>query len=109
MNTALQSPGASAVIYGGVEAKGVAFDGVADALQVPQTDIRLSFASAFIPTTIGTYKTSSGVVFSNNRFDILLFPTFRERSHRANLALLKRHLGKAAQLAAMQLVHALGA
>ena len=41
VNTALQSPGASAVIYGGVEAQGIVFDGVAEALQVPQTDIRL--------------------------------------------------------------------
>lgn len=41
VNTALKTPGASAVIYGGVEAAGVAFDGVADALAVPQTDLRL--------------------------------------------------------------------
>ncbi|MDP3799537.1 MAG: formate-dependent phosphoribosylglycinamide formyltransferase [Polaromonas sp.] len=41
VNTALRSPGASAVIYGGVDAKGVVFDGVADALRVPNTDIRL--------------------------------------------------------------------
>ena len=41
VNTALKSPGASAVIYGGVEAQGIVFDGVAEALRVPQTDIRL--------------------------------------------------------------------
>jgi phosphoribosylglycinamide formyltransferase 2 len=41
VNTALRSPGASAVIYGGVEATGIVFDGVADALRVPNTDIRL--------------------------------------------------------------------
>jgi len=41
VNTALKSPGASAVIYGGVDAKGIVFDGVADALRVPNTDIRL--------------------------------------------------------------------
>ncbi len=41
VNTALKSPGASAVIYGGVEAHGIVFDGVAEALQVPNTDIRL--------------------------------------------------------------------
>jgi phosphoribosylglycinamide formyltransferase 2 len=41
VNTALKSPGASAVIYGGVEAKGIVFDGVAEALRVPNTDIRL--------------------------------------------------------------------
>ncbi|HWS75676.1 MAG TPA: formate-dependent phosphoribosylglycinamide formyltransferase [Quisquiliibacterium sp.] len=41
VSTALRSPGASAVIYGGVEAKGVVFDGVADALSEPGTDLRL--------------------------------------------------------------------
>ena len=41
VNTALRNPGASAVIYGGVDAKGVVFDGVDEALRVPGTDIRL--------------------------------------------------------------------
>ncbi|MDB5884805.1 MAG: formate-dependent phosphoribosylglycinamide formyltransferase [Polaromonas sp.] len=41
VDTALKSPGASAVIYGGVDAVGIVFDGVADALRVPGTDIRL--------------------------------------------------------------------
>ncbi len=41
VNTALSSPGASAVIYGGVDAVGIVFDGVLDALRVPNTDIRL--------------------------------------------------------------------
>ncbi len=41
VSTALKSPGASAVIYGGVEAKGIVFDGVDDALRVPNTDLRL--------------------------------------------------------------------
>ena len=41
VDTALKSPGASAVIYGGVDATGIVFDGVADALRVPRTDIRL--------------------------------------------------------------------
>ncbi|MDA8444402.1 formate-dependent phosphoribosylglycinamide formyltransferase [Paracidovorax valerianellae] len=41
VNTALRSPGASAVIYGGVEAQGIAFDGVDEALRVPNTDLRL--------------------------------------------------------------------
>ena len=41
VNTALKSPGASAVIYGGVDAEGIVFDGVAEALRVPNTDIRL--------------------------------------------------------------------
>ncbi len=41
VSTALKSPGASAVIYGGVEASGIVFDGVAEALRVPNSDIRL--------------------------------------------------------------------
>lgn len=41
VNAELRSPGASAVIYGGLEAKGIAFDGVDDALRVPHTDLRL--------------------------------------------------------------------
>ncbi|MDG5977408.1 phosphoribosylglycinamide formyltransferase 2 [Hydrogenophaga taeniospiralis CCUG 15921] len=41
VDTTLKSPGASAVIYGGVEARGIAFDGVDDALRVPHSEIRL--------------------------------------------------------------------
>ena len=41
VDTALKSPGASAVIYGGVDALGLVFDGVDAALRVPNTDIRL--------------------------------------------------------------------
>jgi phosphoribosylglycinamide formyltransferase 2 len=41
VNTALKSPGASAVIYGGVDAKGLVFDGVDAALRLPNTDLRL--------------------------------------------------------------------
>ena len=35
------SPGASAVIYGGLDATGIAFEGLAEALQVPGSDLRL--------------------------------------------------------------------
>ena len=41
VDTSLKSPGASAVIYGGVDGKPLVFDGVADALAVPNADIRL--------------------------------------------------------------------
>src|SRR5436190_339477 len=41
VSTALKSPGASAVIYGGMEARGIAFEGVAEALADPDTEIRL--------------------------------------------------------------------
>ena len=41
IDTTLREPGASAVIYGGMDEKGIAFDGVADALQIPGSDVRL--------------------------------------------------------------------
>jgi phosphoribosylglycinamide formyltransferase 2 len=41
VDTRLKSAGASAVIYGGLEADGVVFDGVDEALRVPNTDLRL--------------------------------------------------------------------
>jgi len=41
VDTSLRNPGASAVIYGGVDAKGIRFGGVDKALQVPGTEIRL--------------------------------------------------------------------
>lgn len=41
VDTRLRNPGASAVIYGGVDAQGIAFDGVDEALAVPGTDLRL--------------------------------------------------------------------
>jgi phosphoribosylglycinamide formyltransferase 2 len=37
----LREPGASAVIYGGLEARGVAFEGVDEALRTPGADLRL--------------------------------------------------------------------
>jgi phosphoribosylglycinamide formyltransferase 2 len=41
VDTALKSPGASAVVYGGVDAQAMVFDGVAEALAVPGSDLRL--------------------------------------------------------------------
>jgi len=41
VNVALRAPGASAVIYGQHDAAGIAFEGVAEALRVPGSDIRL--------------------------------------------------------------------
>ncbi|WP_026432878.1 formate-dependent phosphoribosylglycinamide formyltransferase [Paracidovorax oryzae] len=41
VDTSLRNPGASAVIYGGVDAQGIAFDGIDEALAVPGTDLRL--------------------------------------------------------------------
>ncbi|RQO76879.1 phosphoribosylglycinamide formyltransferase 2 [Aquitalea sp. FJL05] len=41
VDATLRSTGASAVIYGGMEEQGIAFEGVADALAVPGADLRL--------------------------------------------------------------------
>jgi phosphoribosylglycinamide formyltransferase 2 len=41
VNVVLRNPGASAVIYGGVESTSLAFDGLEQALAVPESDIRL--------------------------------------------------------------------
>ena len=41
VDTTLREPGASAVIYGGMDETGIAFEGVAEALAVPRSDLRL--------------------------------------------------------------------
>ncbi|MBU0753115.1 MAG: formate-dependent phosphoribosylglycinamide formyltransferase [Gammaproteobacteria bacterium] len=41
VDASLRETGASAVIYGGLEEKGIAFEGVAEALAVPGSDLRL--------------------------------------------------------------------
>ncbi|HSI22909.1 MAG TPA: formate-dependent phosphoribosylglycinamide formyltransferase [Methylophilaceae bacterium] len=41
VSVSLRAPGASAVIYGGVDSKNLAFDGVPEALAVPESDLRL--------------------------------------------------------------------
>ncbi|TCV90695.1 formate-dependent phosphoribosylglycinamide formyltransferase [Sulfurirhabdus autotrophica] len=41
VDVSMRAPGASAVIYGGMEAEGITFEGVDKALRVPQSDIRL--------------------------------------------------------------------
>lgn len=41
VDTTLRNPGASAVVYGGMEARGVSFDGVDKALETPDTELRL--------------------------------------------------------------------
>ncbi len=41
VDTGLRAPGASAVIYGQLDEKGIAFQGVQDALHVPESDLRL--------------------------------------------------------------------
>jgi phosphoribosylglycinamide formyltransferase 2 len=41
VDTSLRSPGASAVIYGQHDAKGIGFEDIDKALQIPQTELRL--------------------------------------------------------------------
>lgn len=41
VSTALRNAGASAVIYGGIEERGIAFNGVDEAMRVPDTELRL--------------------------------------------------------------------
>lgn len=41
VNTQLRGAAASAVIYGGVDAKGVVYEGVDEALRIPQSELRL--------------------------------------------------------------------
>jgi len=41
VDTSLRNPGASAVIYGGMDAAGIRYEGVAEALAIPGTDLRL--------------------------------------------------------------------
>jgi phosphoribosylglycinamide formyltransferase 2 len=59
VDTALRAPGASAVIYGGLDEAGVAFEGVSDALAVPDSDLRLfgkpeSFAKRRMGVAVAT-------------------------------------------------------
>lgn len=54
VDTSLREPGASAVIYGGMDAIGIAFDGVAEALQIPNSEVRLfGKPEAFIRRRMG--------------------------------------------------------
>jgi len=54
VDTALREPGASAVIYGGMDERGIAFDGVAEALQIAGSDLRLfGKPAAFVRRRMG--------------------------------------------------------
>ena len=54
VSTALRNPGASAVIYGGLDASGIAFQDVDLALSVPGTDLRLfGKPEAFVKRRMG--------------------------------------------------------
>ncbi|HEX5637478.1 MAG TPA: formate-dependent phosphoribosylglycinamide formyltransferase [Gammaproteobacteria bacterium] len=63
VDTSLRNAGASAVIYGGVNASGVAYEGVEQALAVPGTDIRLfGKPEAFMKRRMGVALASGGKV-----------------------------------------------
>ena len=54
VDVSLREPGASAVIYGGMAEKGIAFEGVAEALNVPRSDLRLfGKPEAFVKRRMG--------------------------------------------------------
>ncbi|MDR5854082.1 formate-dependent phosphoribosylglycinamide formyltransferase [Caballeronia sp. LZ062] len=59
VDTSLSTPGASAVIYGGLDEAGIAFEGVREALAVPGADLRLfgkpeSFAKRRMGVAVAT-------------------------------------------------------
>ncbi|MEW6120317.1 MAG: formate-dependent phosphoribosylglycinamide formyltransferase [Pseudomonadota bacterium] len=63
VDTALREPGASAVLYGGIDARGIAYEGVADALAAPGVDLRLfgkpeSFAHRRMGVALATASTT---------------------------------------------------
>lgn len=54
VSTAIREPGASAVIYGQMDENGIAFEGLENALAIPQTDIRLfGKPEAFVKRRMG--------------------------------------------------------
>jgi phosphoribosylglycinamide formyltransferase 2 len=61
VDVSLRTPGASAVIYGGVEARGIVFDGVDEALAVPGSDLRLfGKPESFAKRRMGVALTRAG-------------------------------------------------
>jgi phosphoribosylglycinamide formyltransferase 2 len=60
VNISLQGVGASAVILGGVNAKGVVYEGLAQALAVPDTEVRLfGKPEAFVNRRMGVALASA--------------------------------------------------
>jgi phosphoribosylglycinamide formyltransferase 2 len=62
VNVSMHTPGASAVIYGGVDSKNLVFEGVQEALAVPDSDLRLfgkpeSFVRRRMGVALATGKT----------------------------------------------------
>ena len=63
VNVAMHAPGASAVIYGGTDSHNLAFDGLEEALAVPESDLRLfGKPESFVRRRMGiTLATGSNV------------------------------------------------
>lgn len=63
VDTGLIVPGASAVIYGGVDARGIAFEDIDKALAIPHTDLRLfGKPEAFIRRRMGVALARAGTL-----------------------------------------------
>ncbi|ALL64563.1 formate-dependent phosphoribosylglycinamide formyltransferase [Paraburkholderia caribensis MBA4] len=61
VDTTLRAPGASAVIYGGLDETGIAFEGVAQALAVPGADLRLfGKPESFVKRRMGVALATGG-------------------------------------------------
>ncbi|NOX93127.1 MAG: formate-dependent phosphoribosylglycinamide formyltransferase [Gammaproteobacteria bacterium] len=70
VDTRLREPGASAVIYGGHEQAGIAFEGIAEALRVQQTELRLfGKPEAFIRRRMGVALAYGGGGAANSAID----------------------------------------
>ena len=63
VDTSLRRPGASAVIYGGMAEQGIAFEGVAEALAVPESDLRLfGKPESFVKRRMGVAVASADTI-----------------------------------------------
>ncbi len=63
VDTALRNPGASAVIYGGMNEKGISFDDADKALSIPGTDLRLfGKPEAFVKRRMGVALASASTI-----------------------------------------------
>ncbi|MDR6857658.1 formate-dependent phosphoribosylglycinamide formyltransferase [Variovorax guangxiensis] len=68
VDTALKSPGASAVIYGGADAQGIVFEGVDHALQVPGSELRLfGKPESFVKRRMGVALARAGDIETARR------------------------------------------
>jgi len=70
VDTRLREPGASAVIYGGHEQTGIAFEGIAEALRIQQTELRLfGKPEAFVRRRMGVALAYGGGGATNSAND----------------------------------------